>query len=194
MPRPPSAAAAADPLLPLRRLSGPDQPGARPPRTHLDRRARIARSPRLSHLLGVNQFHVDLLAHARTHPGTALERWWSEQHTTAAYAAAGQTLIRPDGHGIWRSGTTRVGYFVEFDTGSSDLPRLVGKLAGYDRLAARGGPRSPVLPWLPDRRRETRLHATLSGVATRMPVATAVHCPDPAGPVWTLTDGPGRRR
>jgi hypothetical protein len=66
--------------------------------------------------------------------------------------------------------------------------------AGYDRLAGRGGPRYPVLLWLPDRRRETRLLATLAGVPTRMPVATAVHGGDPAGPVWALADQPGRRR
>jgi len=172
----------------------PDHPAARPPRTHLERRARIARSPRLNHLLGVNQFHIDLLAHTRVCPGTTLQRWWSEQHTTVAYATTGQTLIHPDGHGIWRAGRTQVGYFLEYDTGSEDLPRLVGKLAGYDRLAARGGPRYPVLLWLPDRRRETRLLATLAGVPTRMPVATAVHGGDPAGPVWAQADDPTRRR
>jgi hypothetical protein len=175
-------------------FTDPDNPAARAPRSHLERRARILRSPRLAHLLGVNQFFVDLLAHTRTHPDTALERWWSEQHATTAYAATGQTLIRPDGHGVWRVGAARVGFFLEHDTGSEDLPRLIRKLPGYEHLAAAGGPRYPVLLWLPDRRREARVLATLAGVPTRVPVATAVHSDDPAGPVWALSTDPAHRR
>jgi hypothetical protein len=34
----------------------------------------IAGDPRLDHLLEVNQFFVDLVAHARAHPGTQLIR------------------------------------------------------------------------------------------------------------------------
>jgi hypothetical protein len=172
----------------------PDNPAARPPRTHVERRARVIRSPRLGHLLGVNQFFVDLLAHARHSPGAGLARWWSEQHATAAFAVTGQALIRPDGHGIWRAGGAEVGFFLEHDTGTEDLPRLIGKLPGYEHLAAADGPRYPVLLWLPDHRRETRLLATLAGVPTRVPVATAVHGGDPAGPVWALTGSPAVRR
>ena len=171
----------------------PDDLSARAPRTHVERRMRIARSPRLGHLLGVNGFFTALLGHARGHPGTGLDRWWSEQHATAAYAASGRTLARPDGHGVWRSGTASVGFFLEHDTGTEDVARVVGKLPGYERLAHDTGVAYPVLLWVPDARRAGRLLGTLAGVPTLMPVAVATHAPDPAGPVWALPDRPGRR-
>jgi hypothetical protein len=93
-----------------------------------------------------------------------------------------------------------VGFFLECDTGSENLARLVGKLDAYARLAATGGPRYPVLFWLPNAEREDNLRRVLRGnrlVETgAVPVATATHDTDPAGPVWLpATDRPtdGRR-
>jgi hypothetical protein len=171
----------------------PDHPTARPPKTHVERRARIMRSPRLGHLLGVNQFFTDLYAHARhTNDGAKLLRWWSEQHATAAFTSA-TSQIHPDGHGHWRTGHAEVGFFLEHDNATEDLTRVVRKLAQYEKLAGDGGPRYPVLLWIPDRRREANLLRLLTGVPTVVPVATAVHSRDPAGPVWALPGDPGPR-
>ncbi|MER7276643.1 replication-relaxation family protein [Dactylosporangium sp. NPDC000244] len=174
----------------------PDGRYTRAPRTSLERARRIAASATAAHLLGVNQFFIDLLAATRLpNPGrNRLVRWWSEQHATDVYAQSG---IRPDGHGIWHSHDHTVGFFLEHDRGTEDLPRVVAKLRAYARLTA-FGPRYPVLLWLPTPDREANLHRILHSVPTPMPVATAVHSPDPAGRVWTLiTDlpaSPGRRR
>jgi hypothetical protein len=171
-------------------FSDPDNLGLRAPRSSTERAERIVHSRRLAHLLGVNQFFVDLHARTRTDPDSALLRWWSEQHATAVHSRA---KIFPDGHGIWRSHGTTVGFFVEHDRDTENLARVVRKLQGYERLA-RYGPRYPVLLWVPSQRRETSLLRLLHGVPTLMPVATAVHCDDPAGPVWALTCDPFRRR
>lgn len=173
----------------------PDKANARPPRTHLERRARIIRSPRLGHLLGTNQFFIDLYARAagRGGPPAQLLRWWSEQHATAAYHPATGRGIRPDGHGVWRADRAEVGFFLEYDNGTSDVARVIAKLPAYERLATDRGPCFPVLLWVPDRRREAHLLRLLTGVPTAMPVATAVHGPDPAGPVWALPGDPGPR-
>ncbi len=40
--------------------------------------ARLALSPTLGHLLGVNGFFVALRAYTRTHPGASLAEWWNE--------------------------------------------------------------------------------------------------------------------
>src|SRR5690349_8640842 len=40
------------------------------------RRWQLTNRANLPHLLGVNQFFTDLAGYARTHPHTALERWW----------------------------------------------------------------------------------------------------------------------
>jgi hypothetical protein len=178
----------------------PDRRGLRPPRSSVERARRIVGSPQLAHFLGVNQFFVDLHAHTRTHRHARLLRWWSEHHATDAYSPtgnpAGRGGIRPDGHGIWqvdtRAGTRTVGFFLELDRNTENLARVIGKLRGYEHLA-RFGPRYPVLLWVPDRRRETSLLRALDGVPTVMPVAIAVHDPNPAGPIWALTTQPYQR-
>lgn len=188
----------------------PDNRHTKAPRSSLDRARRIAASATAAHLLGVNQFFIDLIAAARRpsaeQPAASADgerpsqgrppqllRWWSEQHATDVYAQSG---IRPDGHGIWQADGAAVGFFVEHDRGTENLPRVVAKLRGYARLAE-FGPRYPVLLWLPTAEREANLLRLLTGVRTPMPIATAVHGPDPAGRVWTLAadlpSNPGHR-
>ncbi len=168
----------------------PDQLGLKPPRSSIERVDRLARARTVHHLLGVNQFFVDLHAHARAHPDTAVLRWWSEQHATAVYHRA---KVFPDGHGIWTAHGHTVGFFIEHDRNTENVSRVLRKLKGYERLA-RTGPRFPVLLWVPGARREASLLDALRGAPLPMPVATAVHGDDPAGPVWTLTADPLRRR
>ena len=177
----------------------PDDRHTKTPRSSLERARRIAASASAAHLLGVNQFFVDLLTAVRYGqasgaPDSRLLRWWSEQHATDVYA---QSNIRPDGHGVWTAEGRTVGFFLEHDRGTEDLPRVVAKLRAYARLAE-FGPRYPVLLWLPTPERQANVLRLLAGVRMPMPVATAVHGPDPAGRVWTLsTDlpaNPARRR
>jgi Replication-relaxation len=178
--------------------SDPDNRKLRPPRSSLERARRIVGSPQQQHFLGVNQFFVDLHAHTRTHPHAKLARWWSERHATDTYNRTGNSPgIHPDGHGIWqatsRADAQTVGFFLELDRSTENLARVIGKLRGYETLA-RFGPRYPVLLWVPDRRRETSLLRALDGVHTAMPVATAVHDANPAGPIWALATDPYQRR
>ena len=127
-----------------------------------------------------------------------MARWWSDQHTTAAFAAASYaagsgTGVQPDGHGIWHAGGRTVGFFLEHDNGTEPLGTVLRKLRAYEQLA-RYGPRYPVLLRVPGRRREQHLLDALAGVPTAMPVATGLHGEHPAGPAWTLTTDPGPRR
>lgn len=164
-----------------------------PTRTALNRhRDQLAASPRLHHLLGVNQFYTLLAAHTRTHPHCHLTRWWSEQRTVQAFARR----VHPDAHGVWVTPEATVGFFVEYDTGAErPISRLTGKLAAYARLVGAGGPAWPVLFWLPSAAREHHLHQHLSHIRTPMPVATAVTGPQahPAGAVWRLAGTTGAR-
>jgi hypothetical protein len=80
-----------------------------------------------------------------------------------------------------------------YDTDTENLARVIRKLKGYERLA-QFGPRYPVLLWVPHTRRENSLLQAPSGVPTVMPVATAVHATNPAGPIWALTSDPYQRR
>jgi hypothetical protein len=172
-----------------------DQPPPRP--SHTTARARrIATSRNLDHRLGVNGFFTELAGHARTHPGTQLERWWSERHCAqpGAFAAALISPIRPDGHGIMADRYRRVAFFLEHDTGTEPLHVLTTKMANYANHGARGGPNWPVLFWLHSRTREQHLHHALTQADVRGPVATAVQQDadgpiDPAGPIWLTHRG-----
>ena len=176
-----------------------DRAGLKPPRSSRERFLRLTRSPAREHLLGVNQFFVDLYHHARTQPGAALLRWWSEQHATQVYNSRLTTAqprttggVHPDGHGVWTAHGRTVSFFVEHDRGTEPLSRVVTKFKGYEQLANQGH-RPAVLLWVPHRIREAGLLELMDGLTFPMPVATAVHSDDPAAPIWALSTNPDHR-
>ncbi|MDQ1250257.1 MAG: replication-relaxation family protein [Actinomycetota bacterium] len=152
-------------------------------RAHRDKVIRLMANPALGHLLVTNEFFVRLLTTARATPTASLDRWWSERAATAAFLG-----IRPDGHALWTAHGRTVGLFLEVDLGTEDLPRVTAKLAAYARLARSGGPRYPVLFWLPGRQREINLRRHLESTHVEVPVATATHDRDPADAVWLPAD------
>ncbi len=159
------------------------------------RHARLADSSHLAHLLGTNQFFIDLHTHARHSGGTTqLLLWWSEADSAKQF----RHPIRADGHALWREAGTTMGLFLEYDTaGAENLARLVKKLDNYDLLASDGGPAYPVLFWLHSHARETHLQQILADRRPGLvPVATGVHTPGttPAGRVWQLAGDPQPRR
>lgn len=175
--------------------------GVDPPRpaAHRARVLRLATSPTLDHLLGVNGFFCALAAAARTRPATTLLGWESEAAVTARLGG----LARPDGHGEWAEDGRRIGFYLEYDTGTERLDRLTGKLPGYRDVTQAGVPAEPVLFWLPNTAREAHLHRMLTASPPLVPVATAAadHATaaghSPAGPVWLPAGAArtgGRRR
>jgi Replication-relaxation len=170
--------------------------GVSPPRpaAHAARMLRLAQNPRLGHLLGVNGFFASLARQARASQGSSLDAWWSEARATKACGE----LARPDGLGVWREEGRQAQFFLEYDTGTESLDRLVAKLSGYRDVIDAGGPACPVLFWLPSAIREANLRRQL-GPAPPVQVATAsadaARAADasPAGQVW-LRAGDNRRR
>jgi hypothetical protein len=158
-----------------------------------DRAAAIALSPRLAHTTGANGFFTALAAAARaSHGQAALDCWWSERRCAALWG----DLARPDGYGRWREQPPdrppdTADFFLEYDTGTEDLPRLIGKLAGYAALAARTGIATPVLFWLPTPRREAALRARLAGPPPHGTRDAASAGEIPGVPVATSAPGTG---
>ena len=162
----------------------------------------IALSPRLAHDTGANGIFTALAAAARASGGqAALECWWGERRCAAAWGEH----ARPDGYGRWTEQAPGqppavTDFFLEYDTGTEPLSRVIAKLAGYAALAARTGITTPVLFWLRSPSREAALHARLAGPPPPgirdaasaaqipgVPVATAARgtSPDgPAGAAW----------
>lgn len=188
------------------------------PRTHQTRLERLATSPKLGHLLGVNDFFTQLSGHARragwrapnTERGDGLCRWLSEQETRAYYEETflrhdysgfnrpGAGLhMRPDGYGCWRARGIALGFYLEYDTGTESLSRVAEKIQLY---VGRDDKEAELLTGvilfsLHSTRREEGLRAELARLpATIMPlVTTARDYGDPAGPagaVWLLANPP----
>ena len=153
-------------------------------RAHRDHVNRLAARPSLPHLLATNEFFVRLAFTARINQRVRLDRWWSERTATTRFMR-----IRPDAHGLWTANGRTVGWFLETDTGTEPLTRVVAKLEAYERLAAEGGPIYPILFWLPNADRESHLQQELRRRLPEVPVATATHDKDPADAVWLPIDG-----
>lgn len=102
--------------------------------------------------------------------------------------------ITADGHGLWSVGDATVGFFLEADTGTKPLSRVVAKLDRYAQLIRRGGPRYPVLFWLGSHQREEHLHQLLPARHGDVPVATATHTREPADAAWLAASGTARLR
>jgi hypothetical protein len=107
-----------------------------------------------------SQSGVGLAAHARTHPDAQLQRRWSAARCQQAGAFANRTLrgdrvdaqalayrptVRPDGHGIFTEHHATTSFFLEYDTGTEPVTRLVAKLHSYHQLARVSGNLWPVL-------------------------------------------------
>ncbi|WP_117214362.1 replication-relaxation family protein [Allorhizocola rhizosphaerae] len=167
---------------------GEAEPTARASSQHI---ARLSANPRLQHLLTVNEFFVRLAEHDRWHPAATLVRWWSE---AAIKPFQTRILVRPDGHGLWTVGERTVGFWLEADTGSEPLTRVIAKLETYRKVPANGGPRYPVLFWLASSTREEHLHRLLRTEYADVLTATATHDTNPAEAVWLPGDGHDRVR
>lgn len=136
----------------------------------------------LSHLLGGNQFFIDLAGYARTRPGFALERWlpasafhtfgdfWRWEDDLKLATMADTRLPRPDGHGVWREHGRAVPFFLEYDTGTERQEVVAEKVFKYATLQHGTTWTWPALFVLPSQRREDNLHHYMSGF-TRQPNA-----------------------
>ncbi|WP_216897129.1 replication-relaxation family protein, partial [Nocardia alni] len=125
-------------------------------RTVQEKTLKLSRNPQLDHLLGINEFFTALCHHGRIAPGCELLEWWDEREAAKACA----NIARPDGYGEWSENGRTVRFFLEYDTGTEDLPRLIDKLTGYRNLRS-GDITVPVLFVLPGPKRQTNLHHLL---------------------------------
>ncbi|MDH2426469.1 replication-relaxation family protein [Sphaerisporangium sp. TRM90804] len=143
-----------------------------------DRTLSIAHNQRLAHTVGVNGFHADLCGFARRRSAARVLAWWPERRCTLMW---GDT-VRPDAYGRWTEDESVLDFFLEYDTGSEPLDRVVAKLADYVALAEKTTIVSPVLFWLHSERREANLRKRMADqiTATSVPVATGFR-PSPGG-------------
>lgn len=139
----------------------------------------LAHSEHLAHLVGVNGLFAALAGSARARPDAALAAWWSERRCGKRWGH----LVRPDGFGRWTEAGRTVEFFLEYDTGTGTVARVVRKLNGYTDLATGSGIWTPMLLWLPGPSREAEIRRAIG--TPLVPVATASGpITDPAAAVW----------
>lgn len=145
-----------------------------------DRLITTAASPKLSHLLGVNDFFCRLHVASRNDTDTEVTDWWNETRCTEVCGG----IVRPDGHASIRTGTRQVSFWYEYDTGTETHRQLQDKLDRYARLIHPGA-RKPILLALPSRTREQHLHTVLATPA-HISVSTTHRaiCENPTSANW----------
>ncbi|WP_258563044.1 replication-relaxation family protein [Streptomyces phytophilus] len=172
------------------------QAWADPPRpsVHANWIRRTLESPRLGHLLGVNDFFAALAALGRRAglaEGEGLLAWHSEDWVRDHDPAS----ILPDGYGLWVEGGRALGFYLEHDTGTESLSQVAEKMDRYQRRrkyqpATARLLRGMVLFSVASRRREDGLRNALWTRCGPIPVATtnrALSGPlGPAAEVWSL--------
>ena len=87
-------------------------------------------------------------------------------------------------------GGCQVGFWLEYDTGTEPLHRLVAKIDPYARLRRIGGPDYPVLFHLPNQTREANLHRQLAECEDRLLTTVATTTPATVGGTEAGLAGP----
>ncbi|MEV4204368.1 replication-relaxation family protein [Nocardia salmonicida] len=151
----------------------------------------VAHSLHLTHTLGVNEWFTALT----THPSdrARVSRWWSQTRCQRLWG----DLARPDAYGRYTHNQDLLDFFLEYDLGTTSLPRVAAKLHGFAELARTTGAITPVLFWVPTIMREANARVVLRRTWERLPdpeavpVATAaagflgsISGSSPADPVW----------
>ncbi|GAA1720574.1 hypothetical protein GCM10009765_81000 [Fodinicola feengrottensis] len=182
------------------------QLGDKPPRraAYKHRNDGMLLSPKLRHLLGINDFFTDLAGYHRDHPDLTgpggqpggLTLWMPERTAIGQVQALTSEMyarIKPDAYGCFEAEGRAVRFMLEHDTGTEPIATLVDKVLTYDHVnASRAG---IVLFWLPSTTRETHLRAALDRQRHHIEVATAArdhgHPDGPAGPIWAVHQSTG---
>lgn len=145
--------------------------------------------PKLSHQLGVNDFFCGLASHARTRSDAGLTQWWPEKVCTEFFWNK-TTKLRPDAYGCWEERGRWVRFFLEHDTGTEALSKVVGKLSDYSgfRTDAFGVLLFSVHSSQRERNLRSALRQQLTYENPAFVIATSSrdhdHPDGPAGPIW----------
>ncbi|GAA3624628.1 hypothetical protein GCM10022419_132780 [Nonomuraea rosea] len=158
-----------------------------------DRVLSIVYSQQLAHTVGTNGIATSLYGFARRYPDTQLTTWWPERRCATEWGS----MARPDAYGRWSEGEHSIEFFLEYDTGTEPLDRVVHKLDGYVKLTESSRIVTPLLFWVQGERREANLRKKLKHHPGNMFVPIATGHADtviglandgPAGARWLPTD------
>ncbi|GAB3734038.1 replication-relaxation family protein [Nocardiopsis nanhaiensis] len=163
-----------------------------------DHRIRIAHNHQLGHVLGLVDTFVAFTQAARRTTSASLECWYSERESARRWGRH----IRPDAYLQWDQDEAVLHAFVEYDTGSEPLTKVVRKMGGYASLAAESGLASVVLFAVHSDQRAEHLLAKLSAgfwaesqkVGAYVATHQQLRARGPDRAVWRAPGDPGGQR
>lgn len=141
--------------------------------------ADLVANPLLKHLASSNDFYTRLAEACRNLDGWEIERWFSERESWWTTVMVNDRL-RPDGAVNLHANGRELRFWIEHDTGTETLGRLIQKLERYKEAAAR-----TVLIELTKAGRERNFHQSAE-VPSGFVVATATveRAGDPTAAIW----------
>jgi hypothetical protein len=155
----------------------------------MERLRALAYSPRLPHLVEVNDFFCRLSIRCQASRGLRLAEWWSERRCAAEWDG----MVRPDGLGQLRGPETDLRFFLELDRGTERCSPLEQKLTRYARVARSPDAPEALLFLFPTQRREAEARRVLFSPGMLLLTGTRGSAgEDPLGPFW-LPSGADRR-
>ncbi|WP_087101041.1 replication-relaxation family protein [Nocardiopsis sp. JB363] len=160
-----------------------------------DHRMRVALDYQLGHVLGLADTFVDFILAARRTRSASLECWYSERESARRWGRH----IRPDAYLQWNQDQEELHAFVEYDTGTEPLTKVVRKMKGYTNLATESGLDSIVLFAVhSDQRAEHLLDKLAKAPSARLRMVRAyvstherLHGRGPERAVWRVPGEPG---
>jgi hypothetical protein len=155
----------------------------------MERLRALAYSPRLPHLVEVNDFFCRLSNRCQASRRLRLAEWWSERRCAAEWDG----MVRPDGLGQLRGPETDLRFFLELDRGTERCSPLEQKLTRYARVARFPDTPEALLFLFPTERREAEARRVLFNCGMLVLTGTrALAGENPLGPFWLPGGGVGR--
>lgn len=152
---------------------------------------KLAYSPRLRHLVAVNDFFTRLIVACRADAHHRVERWWSERRC----AAECRNVVRPDGFGGVVAHEATCSFFFELDRGTERGNRLTNKLTAYEWFTRiNPGTADALLFLFPSPEREFHARAKLAPIGG-LEIATShqdLFYRAPIGRIWLPVDAERR--
>lgn len=135
-------------------------------KARIDRDVNLWKSPRLRHMLEVNDFFVSMAVACEEMCGYELAEWWGEATCQQRWMGSyHEPIVTPDGEGLLAGPGSSCSFFVELDRGTERGDRLAEKVVRYSRIAMWDKSPHALIFLFPSAAREAHARSSMSRFA-----------------------------